>query len=935
MHLPLDCSLGADGGVGHLNRGLCLVGCPVQGHIDSTGDFIQAIKHLISDQSFLKFLALRPPIAPTMKTNILYEIARELKVPTAELDDSLSFTALGGHSLSALRLASTCKRIGLSLTVGELLRNVPIKDIVSRYTPMHDTAANPPAPEDTDLRYSDISLTIETTESPSHFGPSTRCSTPVTADSQNALKIPIPEMQLSLIQSTLANPSKNILAYHYMCPLADLQATKMAWQQVLEAESVFRTEFRIEHDDAYLIDTRITPYRWKETQVPDLESLHAERGKRPSFDNVAFEFQVITVTGDDSVACILWHVHHAFIDGFSMRLLMEKVSQAVAGHHVEAGPAFATVAWERSQMIKEREADARQYWKSQKKVLEAAASEVRMPRFPVAPGSGEFWNSVATFFSGVSQSELTGYATCYHVTVPSIYYAAWALVLSIICDSDAVLLGVVMSGRSLPVPGILDVIGCLVNTLPMAVEIKRDMDTVGFVNQVFRQLVELSSFDCSPPEHGYRRQFSSVLAMQFDVGGYAGTRNIPSSRMNSEIPLSVTVEENGTIHLQIAREYRETQINLIGTYFTRAIACLVRPNYTISMCLEDILSVSDRQSLLNYGNCLSGLTTQTSVHDDLVVLMKAAASQNPESCAASMGTQSMSYRELDKWSDCVAVHLSMYIEHGDVVCVHAHPCMYWLVAIYGVLKAGGVYCPLNSKLDPELRNSMFRSSGATVYITPSAAETKYRPRASRYVWAVEDLLQRQDDNGQDAFEHIPCPEGNAYLCFTSGSTGKPKGVLCAHRGLVAFQKDLEVRLHAQPGCRVAQTMSVSFDGSIHEIFSALSYGATLVLPNTDDQFSHLCDVDSCLFTPSLAAILNPSDYPNLRYVSVFLHSRKPELPANHIALGIPCWRAGSARGQRLLGGKGDLVQHVRSNRSYLRRDNQAATSRTQSNDRAS
>lgn len=821
-----------------------------------------------------------------MQINIRNEIARELNVPTTELDDSLSFTALGGHSLSALRLVSICKRIGLSLAVGELLHDIPIKDIISRSTGMYDTAGSLPILENTDPSHPDVSFNAIITPSPSPSGPSTGCPTPDTldtTDSQDADKISIPEMQLSLIQSTLANPGNNILAYHYMCSLADLPATRMAWQQVLEAESIFRTEFRIEHDGGYLVDTGFTPYRWRDTQVPNWEALHAERGKRPSFDNVAFEFQVITVAGDNSVACILWHVHHSFIDGFSMQLVMRKVSRVVAGHPVEAGPSFATVAWERDQIIKEREADARRYWKSQKRVLEAAASEIRMPRCDFAPRSIEFWNKVATFVIDVAQSDLLGYAARHHVTVPSVYYAAWALVLSIICDSNLVLLGVVMSGRSLPVPGILDVIGSLVNTLPMGVEVELGMDTVGFINRVFRQLVQLSSFDWSPPEHGYRRQFASVLAMQFDVGGHTGTTNEPSSRMNSEIPISITVESDQVIQLQFAPEYQETQVQLMGTLFTRAISCLVRQNYTISMCLEDMLSVSDRQTLLSYGNCLSGLTTETSVHDDLVVLMKAAAAENPEACAARLGAQSMSYQELDRWSDCVAVHLSMYIDKGAVVCVHASPCMHWLVAIYGILKAGGVYCPLNSKLDPELRNNMFQSSGAAIYLTPSASETKYRPRASRYVWAVEDLLQRQDDNNQDEFDHIPRAEGNAYLCFTSGSTGKPKGVLCTHRGLVAFQRDLEVRLHAQPGRRIAQTMSVSFDGSIHEIFSALSYGATLVLPTPEDPFSHLYDVDSCIFTPSLAATLDPSDYPNLCYVSIFILSGLKS-PADHCSI---------------------------------------------------
>jgi hypothetical protein len=61
-------------------------------------------------------------------------------------------------------------------------------------------------------------------------------------------------------------------------------------------------------------------------------------------------------------------------------------------------------------------------------------------------------------------------------------------------------------------------------------------------------------------------------------------------------------------------------------------------------------------------------------------------------------------------------------------------------------------------------------------------------------------------------------------------------------------------------------MSPAFDGSIHEIFSALSYGATLVLANSTDPFSHLALVDSAILTPSTAKLLDPEDYPNLRNV---------------------------------------------------------------------
>src|SRR5438045_46242 len=113
----------------------------------------------------------------------------------------------------------------------------------------------------------------------------------------------------------------------------------------------------------------------------------------------------------------------------------------------------------------------------------------------------------------------------------------------------------------------------------------------------------------------------------------------------------------------------------------------------------------------------------------------------------------------------------------------------------------------------------------------------------------------------------PKPRANAYVCFTSGSTGKPKGVICSHEGLVAFQRDPEVRLFAEPGRKISQVMSPAFDGSIHEIFSSLSYGATLVLANSAHPFAHLRLVDSAILTPSIAKVLVPDDFPKLTNVS--------------------------------------------------------------------
>lgn len=474
----------------------------------------------------------------------------------------------------------------------------------------------------------------------------------------------------------------------------------------------------------------------------------------------------------------------------------------------------------------------------------------------------------------VTPFELEQYAQCHGVTVASIYYASWVLVLSRLCDSDCVLFGAIVSGRSLPVAGISEVVGSPVNTLSIVVTVEESLETGAFVKKVFEQLVELAAYHWTVPEHGYHRRVSSVLAMQFDVadkGNSMTTQRLsfPSSRMNSEIPLSLLIETDGKICIQYSEQrYQKEQIDFVGLQFSQMVARLLQCPNTVGMCVQEMVSLQDRQILFQLGNCLSALTTETSVDEDLVSLIKKAASKDPLACAVQKLDQAMSYEEHDRWSDCVARHLSTVVQKGDVVCVHAEPSIYWIVAVYAVLKAGAVYCPLNGKLDTELRESMFELSGTAVYLTPSTVENKGRPGTSRYCWAVEDLLQEHQEAQRELNQGYESdPAANAYLCFTSGSTGKPKGVLCTHQGLVAFQRGREVRLFAQPGCKIVQTMFLSFDGSIHELFSALSYGATLVLPHPNEPFAHLREVDACILTPSLAAIMEPKDYPNLVTVS--------------------------------------------------------------------
>lgn len=344
----------------------------------------------------------------------------------------------------------------------------------------------------------------------------------------------------------------------------------------------------------------------------------------------------------------------------------------------------------------------------------------------------------------------------------------------------------------------------------------------------------------------------------------------PKSKQITDIPLSVAIDDDGLLRLQYATcRFSHQNADRIGEIFKRAIFSLLHPHATLRDTLQGLLSVPMLTKLRENGNCISGLTTRPSIKDDLVTIFEKAVKHVPDNVAIEKGDVILTYNDLDAAAGKLAANLSTYIEPGDIVCVHSDRSIGWIIAIYAILKLGAVYCSMDVALPSDLKDAMFNSAGAKAFLVPEQRQQICKPKSCGLVIAVDEVLR---DSSDVPVQHrtFSRPADVAYLCFTSGSTGTPKGVLCTHEGLVAFQRDLEVRLFAQPGRRISQVMSAAFDGSIHEIFSALSYGSTLVLPDGSEMFGVLSKVDSAILTPSIARVLDPASYPNLKTVCLYI-----------------------------------------------------------------
>ncbi|KAH7377744.1 nonribosomal peptide synthase GliP-like protein [Pyrenochaeta sp. MPI-SDFR-AT-0127] len=800
-----------------------------------------------SRPSILVFGDAKPSTRLTEEV-IITNLAQLLDISPSILDKNSSFIGLGGHSLLAVKLSNACKSAGIDLSLTSILLSDSITRMCASATPFEPFTPSSPISPAMRRRSS-----IDISELP---------------DSDNTSMLT--DMQLSFIHSYKKSPGTNIINFIETYNNTDIPAVKAAWKTVIEGESIFRQSFDIEATDGGRRPSKSSSFHWNDIICASERHFKHEMESHKAPENIECSFDCVTYP-ESSTSTIVWRVHHAFIDGMSGQLMYEKVRKLLCGEPITSGTPFSAVASQIKALQTSSRESNQAFWKEQMQkhpqpVGELALSEPSVPDSTAAIEEISFTIPLAKI---VKASRESG------VSLMAWYQAAWAMTLSMYTDSASVVFGTVLAGRNLPVKGAHDTIGPLVNTLPFHVTIDPNQSVAGFLRSIFAHSVALQTVQCSAPEDGFTRTFASALAMEFDFepNGNQSRRPIGASRFKviPDMPLSVYMSAKGTLRLCYKpSRFLDADIKILAAHFRRAILLLLKSDKPMNNRMSQLLTRDCKEILKEYGNCLTDDTSLVSIKDDLVTLFEKAARENPTVAAVEKAGLSLTYADLDRLASALATKLQAHVQPGEVVCVHADRSINWIIAIYGIWKVGAVYSAQDAALPAHIRDMNFQTAGASLFLTPADSQKHIKPDSCDLVLSVEELVLRHSSSDSQGLPHRTSPrvEDNAYLCFTSGSTGKPKGCMCHHAGLVAFQKDPEVRFFAAPGVRIAQVMSPAFDGSIHEIFSALSYGATLVLTDGIDPFAHIRKSNASLLTPSVAKILEPRDFPNLKTLYV-------------------------------------------------------------------
>ncbi|MDN3024051.1 non-ribosomal peptide synthetase [Streptomyces sp. S.PB5] len=416
-------------------------------------------------------------------------------------------------------------------------------------------------------------------------------------------------------------------------------------------------------------------------------------------------------------------------------------------------------------------------------------------------------------------------------------HSAWALTLGGILHGSDVVFGSTVSGRDIDVPGIEDMVGLFINTIPVRARWAGTTTSAELLASVREhQSAVLSHQHVSLARIGRQAGAGSLFdtLVVFDVATDPATLRGPDDEVAvtgivnegaPHYPLTLVVERatDGRPRFNLIYDgelLREPGAQAILRDFERTLTgLLTRPDARV----EDLAAESPARPT-------GHLTPAT-----LGALFDAAAHRDPAAtavtqCALDGGTRSLTYAELADAKDTLAAALcAAGVAPGRRVAVAVPRSLEQVVALVAVVSAGGAYVPLDLAYPDERLEYILADAAPEVVLVDAGQRDRFTELLARAGVQARVLVQG-DELPQAAVRTEARPHDPAYVIYTSGSTGRPKGVVVPHAAVVALLANTRSDMDFGPDDVWVQFHSYSFDFAVWELWGALAHGGELLVP---------------------------------------------------------------------------------------------------------
>ena len=288
-----------------------------------------------------------------------------------------------------------------------------------------------------------------------------------------------------------------------------------------------------------------------------------------------------------------------------------------------------------------------------------------------------------------------------------------------------------------------------------------------------------------------------------------------------------------------------------------------------------IITEQEKHCLLNeFNDTQADYAQDQCIHE--LFIEKALA--RPDKTAITVEDKSLSYQQLyERCSDLALFLQSLGVKPDSLVGLCLERSAEMMVALQGILLAGGAYVPMDPAYPDERLSYILQDSQVSIVICQGQWKDKLAPLVGKHTQlialdesgnAIAARVAELKSQGVSLRREVQ-PHHLAYVIYTSGSTGKPKGVMIEHRALMNRIAWMQRTYPLQEEDVVLQKTPFSFDVSVWEFVWPLMAGASVVFakPGGHKEVVYLenlinkCQVTTLHFVPSmLHAYLGHAQY---------------------------------------------------------------------------
>ncbi|HTQ81001.1 MAG TPA: condensation domain-containing protein, partial [Thermoanaerobaculia bacterium] len=657
------------------------------------------------------------------------------------------------------------------------------------------------------------------------------------------------------------SPAYNLLDVAQMQGFLAVPALAAALREVLCRHEVLRTVVLESEGEPFQVTSPLPP---EPLPVIDLSTLPEPVRQRVSRDlalaqgNLPFDL----ARGPLLRACLLrlaaaehwllWVTHHMVADLWSFGVMLRELTLFYRAGRTgeparlpELSIQYADFAvWQRGWLAGEVLERQLAYWRRQ---LAGAPVILDLPVDRPRPVVQSSAGAVLHFTLPLSvTSALKALGKAAGATPFMVLLATFNVLLHRYTGQESLLLGSPVAGRTRP--ELEPLVGLFVNTLVLRADFAPDLSFGSLLAQVrettlgafahqdlpFERLVE----DLQPARDPSRLPLVQALfTFQKPLGERIELPDLTLTPLVFETAaakcdLSLFLTDSGGA-LAGAVEYnrdlfQEATIERLASHFTNLVLLTLGNEERLSWPLSELSLLGDRErrQILEWG---SGPVLPPGEWATLAGLFAAQAARTPESEALIWGERRWTYGDLAVGANLLAGRLAALgigPEERVAVCLPRSAGL--LVALLGVLGAGGAYVPIDPTYPAERRAFMLADSAASVVLT-SADLLPALPLGPQTVLCLDPETGEPETAGPQSAPRAAGPGNLAYLIYTSGSTGRPKAVAIEHRSAAGRLAWAREAFSDEELSGTLFATSVCFDLSIFELFAPLSCGGRVIL----------------------------------------------------------------------------------------------------------